>query len=63
MAATPSIIPSSMLTVDDLGAGLDLLAGDGQGRRMVLGLDGACGSRPTGDIRPLADVDEEGCPR
>ena len=45
--------------VDDLSAGLDLLPGDGEGGAVVAGLDEFAEARRTGDVGPLADVDEQ----
>jgi hypothetical protein len=44
--------------IDDLRAGLDLLAGDGERRVVVAGEDELRETRGAGDVRALADVDE-----
>ena len=49
--------------VDDLRAGLDLLAGDGERRGVVAGLDQVAEPRRAGDVGALADVDEQRRPR
>jgi hypothetical protein len=59
IAATPSIMPSSMLTSMIWAPGLDLLPGDRERGGIVAGLDQLAESRRPGDIRPLTDVDEQ----
>ena len=59
IAAAESSIASSMLTSIDLGAGLDLLAGDLDGLVEAVLEDQLRELARAGDVRPLADVDED----
>ena len=52
--------PLVHVDVDDLRAGLDLLAGDGERGRVVAGLDQVPEAGGAGDVGALADVDEQG---
>ena len=54
--------PLVHVDVDDLGARLDLLAGDVEGRGVVLLGDQAAEAGRARDVRALADVDEEAVP-
>ena len=51
--------PFVHVDVDDLCAGLDLLAGDGERGRVVAGLDQVPEAGRAGDVGALADVDEQ----